>query len=152
MRAKIARLFCLCASSMALVACDVSVKAGYFEKDKASALARAAEFHRLYNAGAYDGIYEMGAPALKNAVTREQFVASAQASAEQLGKQKSSVLAAATCFPNEVRLVYHSEFEKGKVTEWMAWAVPSDKAFLVLYRVSPGYDEVKSDLPAKCPS
>lgn len=135
-----------------LVACDVTVKAGYFEKDRASALARVEEFRRLYNAQNYAELYELGAPAMKVAVTREQFIASAQASLAQYGKYKSSVLAATSCFPNEVRLVYHSEYEKGKVTEWMAWSVPKDVALLVLYRVSPGYDQIKNESQKNCPS
>jgi glutaredoxin-related protein len=135
-----------------LVGCEVKLKAGYFDKDRANVLARIEEFRRFNDTQNYAEIYELGAPALKSAFTREQFIAAAQASSVQSGKYKSSTLMATSCFPNEVRLVYHTEFEKGNVTESMIWSVLNDKALLVLYRVSPGYDEVKKESQVGCPS
>lgn len=135
-----------------LAGCDGNVKVGHFAKDRASALARVVEFRSLSGAQNYAGLYELGAPTMKSAVTREQFIKAAQASSVQFGKYKSSTLVGTSCFPNEVRLVYHSEFEREKVTEWMVWSVPKDKAFLVLYRISPGHDEVKKESQVGCPS
>ncbi len=136
---------------MSLAGCDVNVKLGNSDKDQTNALARVEEFRRFNDEQNYAGLYEIAAPALKSTLAREQFIANAQAYSDHLGKYKSSTLMGTSCFPNEIRLVYHSEFEKEKVTELFVWSIPADDALLVLYQTIPGYDEVKKDSQVGCP-
>jgi len=135
---------------LALVGCDV--KFGYFLKDRHTAEDAVADFRRFYAERNYTAIYDLGSPELKAAVSRDQFIAAAQASASHFGAHRSSSQAGASCFPNQVRLVYLTDYERGKATEWFAWSTAGDKARLVLYRISPGHDEVKNDASARCPS
>ena len=135
-----------------LAGCDANVKVGNFDNDRASALDRVEEFRRLISEQNYAELYELGAPAMKSALTREQFIAALQATTVQFGKYKSSTLVGTSCFPNEVRLLYHSEFEKEKVTERMVWSVPKDKAILVHYQVYLGHEEFKKESQIGCPS
>ena len=137
---------------MSLAGCDANVKLGTFDKDQTNALARVEEFRRVNDERTYAGLYEIAAPALKSTVTREQFIATAQAYSDHLGKYKSSTLVGSSCFPNEVRLVYHTEFEKEKVTELIIWSIPKDEALLMFYQTIPGHDEVKQEEQVGCSS
>jgi hypothetical protein len=135
-----------------IAACDVQVKGGHFDKDRASALSRVQEFRRLYVDQNFSAIYALGAPAMKSAVTQEQFTATAQQSEAQFGKYKSSTLVASSCFPNEVRLIYHTQFEKQEATEMMVWAVPDNAALLLMYKISPGHAPFDKASQVGCPS
>lgn len=137
---------------MPLAGCDAYVKLGNFDKDQTNALARVEEFRKFNDEQNYAGLYEIAAPALKSTVTREQFIATAQAYFDHLGKYKSSMLVGSSCLPNEVRLVYHTDFEKEKVTELIVWSVPKDEALLVFYQTIPGHDEVKQEGQVGCSS
>ena len=142
----------LLSAIVALSGCDANVKFGNFEEDRARAISRTQEFRRLYDEKNFVGMYELGGPAMKSAVAQEQFISSAQASYSQFGKHKSSTLMGSSCFPNEVRLVYQSEFEQGTVTEWIIWQLPADKALLVMYRIEPGKAEFRKESQVGCPS
>jgi hypothetical protein len=135
-----------------LSGCDANVKLGNFAEDRARALSRTHEFRELYDIKNFVGLYELSAPAMKSAVTQEQFISSAQASLLQFGKRKSSKLVGSSCFPNEVRLVYQSEFEQGSVTEWMVWQIPKDTALLAMYKIELGHAEFKKESQVGCPS
>lgn len=138
-------------SAVLLSACDAGVKVGYFDDDKVNALSGGQKFRKLYNEQDFAELYELGAPVMKSAVTREQFVASARLSAAQFGKYKSSKLIASSCFPNEVRLVYQSEYEKAKVTEFMIWSIPNNTAQLVMYQIALGHSEFDKESQVGCP-
>lgn len=135
-----------------LSGCEGNVKLGYFAEDRARAMSRTQEFRQFYDEKNFAGMYELGGPAMKSAVTQEQFISSAQASYSQFGKRKSSTLMGSSCFHNEVRLVYQSEFEQGTVTEWMVWQLPADKALLLMYRIEPGEAEFHKESQVGCPS
>jgi hypothetical protein len=145
------RAILLCASIW-LFGCDGGVKLGTFEKDRKAAVARTEEFRVLSDEHNFSRIYELGAQAMKAAVSKDQFVASAKASSAHFGKRKSSKLVASSCFPMEVRLVYHSEFENGVATEWLVWHVPKDEALLSMYRIAPGIEPFDKDKQVGCPS
>lgn len=138
---------------MALVLCvaGCDVELGYFTKDRAAAEAAVAKFRALYARGDYEGIYALGAPELQQAVNLAQFVSGAHATMENLGPLKSTRQAAASCFPNQVRFAYSSEFEKGPATELMTWSVHHGKANLVLYKVSPGRQTISAERATACP-
>ena len=135
-----------------LAGCDAGVKLGSFTKDRTAALSRTQDFRSLSDKQDFNKLYDLGAPALHAAVSKEQFVKSAMAAAAHFGSRKSSTLVASSCFPNEVRLVYHSEFERGVATEWMIWTVPGDAALLAMYKISPGLDPFDKDKQVGCPS
>lgn len=140
----------LAISSALLTACDV--KLGYFEKDRAAALSATEKLHALYNDGKNDQLYDLGSPALQQAITLEQFKASIANTRTQAGKQITSKLIASSCFPNEVRLVYHAQFEAGPFTESVMWAIPGDKARLVMYQISPGHIPTDKTAQKGCPT
>jgi hypothetical protein len=142
----------LLSAIVALSGCDANVKLGNFAEDRARAISRTQEFRQLYDEKNFVGLYELGGPAMKSAVTQEKFISSAQVSYSQFGKRKSSTLMGSSCFPNEVRLVYQSEFEQGTVTEWMVWQVPKEKALLAMYRIEPGKVEFSKESQVGCPS
>ncbi|MFZ5565850.1 MAG: hypothetical protein ACOY95_02465 [Pseudomonadota bacterium] len=143
--------FALLAISAALLsACDV--KLGYFEKDRAAALSSMEKLHALYNEGKNDQLYDLGSPALQQAITLEQFKASIANTRVQAGRQITSKLIASSCFPNEVRLVYHSQFEAGLFTESVMWAIPGDTARLVMYQISPGHIPTDKQAQKGCPT
>ncbi|MFZ6710509.1 hypothetical protein [Undibacterium sp. TC9W] len=135
-----------------LSACDAHVKAGYFDKDKAQALASVDKFRTLYEKQDYSRLYDMGSPVMKGSVQKEQFLTAVQASFAKYGKYKSSVLVGSSCFPNEVRLVYDAEYENMKVRELMVWSVPNNDAELVMYQISPGQGEFQKESQVGCPT
>ncbi len=136
----------------AVVATACDVKLGYFTDDRAVAISATQRLRELYNEGDYEGIYDLGSPTLQQQVSREQFVAAVTAGKEKSGRVRSSRLVGSSCFPNEVRLVYHSEFDNGKFTESVLWATPKHDAHLIMYHLSP--DHVPTDTTAQkgCPT
>jgi hypothetical protein len=150
MRTQRSLLATLVIASVPLVACDV--KLGYFEKDRAAALSATNRLHTLYNEGKHDQLYELGSQAMQQSITRDQFKASLSSTRLQAGKQLSSALVGSSCFPNEVRLVYHSQFESGPFTESIQWALPGDTAQLVMYHISPGHAPTDKKAQKGCPT
>lgn len=135
-----------------VAACDAQVKAGSFAKDRASALSGVQEFRRLYAQQNFTGMYKLASPAMKSSITQEQFIAAEESAQTLLGKYLSSTLVATSCFPNEVRLIYHTQFEKQQITEMMVWSVPETTAFLHAYKTSFGYAPVDKKAQVGCPS
>ncbi|MFZ6732250.1 hypothetical protein ACO0LG_10040 [Undibacterium sp. Ji42W] len=135
-----------------LSACDVHVKAGYFDKDKAQALASVDKLRTLYEKQDYARLYDMGSTAMKASVQKEQFATTVQTSLAKYGKYKSSVLIGSSCFPNEVRLVYNTEYENMKVMELMVWSLSNSDAGLVMYQISPGQSEFQKQSQVGCPT
>lgn len=137
---------------MALPACDAKIKAGTFAEDKAQALTSVEKFRAFYEKQNYDRLYEMGAPAMKAAVSKEQFLQAVQSTNVKYGRYKSSVLVGSSCFPNEVRLVYDAKYEKANVREFMVWSVPESDAQLVMYQIGTGQDDFDKRTQQGCPT
>ncbi len=135
-----------------LSACDVHFKAGHFDEDKVQALASVDKFRTLYEKQDYARLYDMGSPAMRASVSKEQFTTAVQTSFAKYGKYKSSVLVGSSCFPNEVRLVYDAEYENMKVRELMTWSVPNSEAELVMYQISSGQSEFHKESQVGCPA
>lgn len=136
--------------ALALIGCDVKV--GRFAEDRAAALAATQSLRDLYNKREFERIYALGAPMLKDQITPEAFAAAVAESMNQSGRFVSANLVGSSCFPNEIRLVYHSEFEKGKFTESILWAVPANSAQLVMYKLSPGHAATDRSSQKNCPT
>jgi hypothetical protein len=139
----------LCA--IALSACDVHVKGGYFDEDKAQALAGVEKFRAFYARHDYAQLYDLGSAALKATMSRERFVSVAQASYAQYGEYESSVLVASSCFPNEVRLAYDAKYQKANVRELMIWSVPGHQAELQMYEIHTGQERFDKAKQVGCP-
>lgn len=90
-------------------------KVGYYDEQKTQALAGVEKFRMLYEKHDYARLYAMGAPAMRSSMSKDQFVSAVQTSITRYGRSKSAILVASSCFPNEVRLVYETEYEKAKV-------------------------------------
>jgi hypothetical protein len=69
----------------ALCACDMHFKAGYFDEDKARALASVEKFRTLYEKHDYTGLYDLGSSAMKASISKDQFISAVQASMAQYG-------------------------------------------------------------------
>lgn len=136
--------------TLAVVGCDVRV--GRFAEDRAVALTATQNLRDLYNKQEFERIYGLGAPVLRAQITPDAFVAAVASSMHQSGRFVSTNLVASSCFPNEVRLVYHSKFEKGEFTESILWAVPTNNAKLVMYKLSPGHAAADRSLQKNCPT
>jgi hypothetical protein len=134
-----------------LSACDVHFKSGHFGEDKLRALAGVEKFRIFYEKQDFVRLYDLGSPVMKASMPKEQFISAAQTVIAQLGRYKSSVLVGSSCFPNEVRLVYDTEYEKAKVRELMTWSVPDDEAELGKYEIVPVQDEFHKESQVGCP-
>jgi hypothetical protein len=142
----------VCAVFVALLASGCKVELSYFDKDRAHAEAAVSQLRAAYRAGDYKAIYAMGAPGMQQTVSEAALVAGVSASAERYGAFKYTNQATASCFLNEVRFIYLSEFEKGPATEMMIWQIHDGKAYLVMYKISPGLVEVKPNAEHACPA
>lgn len=136
--------------ALALVGCEF--KAGRFVEDRAAALAATQSLRDFYNQREFGRIYALGAPVLKDQITAEAFASAVAESMNRSGRFVSASLVGSSCFPREVRLVYHSEFENGKFTESILWAVPADSAQLVMYQLSPGHVATDKSSQKNCPT
>ena len=145
------RLFLPLVAFAALSGCDVSFKAGNFDEDKTMALTAVQEYRALHNQEDYSELYDLASPALKAAVSKDDFMSAARGATDQYGKYRSSVLVGSSCLPNEVRLVYDTEFEKAKVRELMTWSVAGSKAELSGYEVLANQAEFHKDRQVGCP-
>jgi hypothetical protein len=134
-----------------LSACDVSIKFGHFDEDKNLALAGVDKYRGLYEKQDYKHLYDLGSSALKEAVPEERFTSEVQSAMAQYGQYKSSTLVGSSCFPNEVRLVYDTEYEKAKVRELMSWSVSGSQAELTTYEVLPSQGEFQKQSQVGCP-
>lgn len=134
-----------------LSACDVRVKSGRFDEDRTLALAGVDKYRGLYEKRDYERLYNLGSSALKAAVPKEQFASAVQSAIAQYGNYKSSALLGASCFPNEVRLAYDTEYENAKVRELMIWSVSGSQAELTMYQVLPNQDEFHKESQVGCP-
>jgi hypothetical protein len=148
MKSRRVSLFIATLASAALASC---IKFGHFEKDRAAAISATETLHRLYNEEKYDLLYQISSRALQQSITLAHFKASISSTKLQAGKQISSKLVASSCLPNEVRLVYHSQFETGHFTESIMWSVPADTALLVMYQISPGHVPADKQAQKGCP-
>ena len=126
------------------------VQSGNYAEQLAAAQAGVATFRQLYNRQNFDALYEMFDPAALGGQSRDAFVDSQRKFYSAVGAFRAATLIGTGCFPYEVRLVYHSEFEKAKVTEAMAWSVRDGKVAAKLYQVSNGYLEAKGDSSTSC--
>jgi hypothetical protein len=136
--------------SAALVACDV--KLGFFEKDRAAALSATSKLHILYNEQKGDQLYELGSQGMQQSIPRPQFKESLANTRLQAGKQLSSTLVGSSCFPSEVRIVYHSQFESGPFTESILWALPGTTPQLVRYHIASGHAPTDKQAQKGCPT
>jgi hypothetical protein len=136
---------------VALSACKARVKFGHFDEDKIQALAGVEKYRTLYQNQDYARLYDLGSSTFKSSVPKKQFVSAVQSEMAQYGKYKSSVLIASSCFPNEVRLVYDTQYESENVMELMTWSVPGSQAELMNYKVLPSQTEFHKELQEGCP-
>jgi hypothetical protein len=134
-----------------LSACEVRVKSGHFDEDRILALAGVAKYRGLYEKRDYERLYDLSSSALKAAVPKEQFASAVQSAMAQYGNYKSSALVGSSCFPNEVRLVYDTEYERAKVRELMTWSVTGSQAELTTYQVLPSQGEFHKESQVGCP-
>lgn len=150
MRLSLLALAVLTLVNVALTGCQVKV--GNYDKDRAAAVSATRKLQLLYNEEKDDQIYRLGSPDFQRSVPAAEFRSSLASIRLQAGKQVSSRLVAASCFPNEVRLVYHSQFATGPVTEYVLWVVPGDVAQLVSYRLTTGHEPVDRASQKGCPT
>jgi len=126
------------------------IESGNYAEQLAAAQAGVTSYRQLYNRQDFEALYEMFVPGALGGQSRDAFVETQRKLYAAVGAFKMAALVGSGCFPHEVRLVYHSEFEKAKVTEAMSWSVRDGKAAATLYQVSNGYVDAKGDSSTSC--
>jgi hypothetical protein len=143
----------LAISAVILASCvGCSLRAGYYDRDRAVAEAALRTLHERLGKGQFDAIYQDSSEALRATVSKETLLAGMRATHETLGEFRGTEIKAATCFPEEVRLICYSDYEKGSTTEMVTWQVRDGIAKLVLFNVSPGRAEVPVVTEHSCDS
>lgn len=101
-----------------------------------------ATLHERYNKGDFGQIYEQAAPGLRSAATAEQVFTQLEGMQNDFGKWQDGTLAASGCHANEIRLMFHSSFEKQPGTEYIVYRVDGGAASLLSFNVAPGHTEI----------
>ncbi|MFN2238762.1 MAG: hypothetical protein ABR524_05165 [Thermoanaerobaculia bacterium] len=101
-----------------------------------------ATLHERYNNGDFGQIYEQAAPGLRSAATAEQVFTQLEGMQSEFGKWQDGTLAASGCHANEIRLMFHSNFEKQPGTEYIVYRVDGGAASLLSFNVAPGHTEI----------
>jgi hypothetical protein len=152
MKTTLSYLVVLTMSSLSLIACDVSLKRGSFQKDRAASISATERLHVFYNEERFDNFYDLGSPDFQKNFTREQFKASMANVRSTTGRHLTSKLVGSSCFPGEVRLLYHSSFGSGPFTEIVIWSLPGDKALLSMYSLEPDHVPLDKQAQKWCPT
>lgn len=101
-----------------------------------------ATLHERYNNGDFGLIYEEAAPGLRAAATAEQVFTQLEGMQNEFGRFQEGTLAASGCHANEIRLMFHSSFEKQPGTEYIVYRVNDGTAALLSFNVAPGHTEI----------
>ena len=129
------------------LACCVSVRPVYEDKEKALAQIAVDQFHERYNRRDYDGLYAMMAQSTQQAQSKENAVTAMQETIERWGKEQSSQMAVAKLLPGppvQVRMIYNTTYEKGNAQERFIWTSDGKQAALLQYQVIPGWADEKT--------
>lgn len=129
------------------LACCVSVRPVYEDKEKALAQIAVDQFHERYNRRDYDGLYAMMAQSTQRAQSKENAVTAMQETIERWGKEQSSQMAVAKLLPGppvQVRMIYNTTYEKGNAQERFIWTSDGKQAALLQYQVIPGWADEKT--------
>ena len=95
-------------------------------------------------------MYDMGSAALKQQQTGQEFVQAAGQGMQTFGPIKVARQLRTACIPNQVRLVYQTEFQNGNGSERLAWQVRDNKAELLSYQIVPGEVDVGTLPDSSC--
>ncbi|NVD69802.1 hypothetical protein HUX88_04440 [Duganella sp. BJB1802] len=143
-------IFFILLSAIFISGCNF--QAGDFYQDRLASEDATHRLRKLYNEQRFSEIYDLGTPQMRESVSREVFVQSATESYARFGQFKKATEAGTACLPLQVRLVYLSEYEKGKVTEKLAWAMSHGRAELIMFNISEGYAPPTEEIKNQCPS
>jgi hypothetical protein len=133
-----------------LCGCSVQARLGYYEDDKRAAEAATVVLHQRLDKGEFEEIYEDADKALQATAPKADLVSAMKETRRKFGAFVKSEIKAASCFPNQVRFVCHTEYEKGPATEMMTWTVHDGKARLGLLNISPGLADVPPSAANDC--
>jgi hypothetical protein len=104
-----------------------------------------ATLHERYNNGDFGKIYEEAAPGLRSAATAEQVFTQLEGMQSDFGRWQDGTLAASGCHANEIRLMFHSNFEKQPGTEYIVYRINQGTASLLSFNVAPGHTEIPEE-------
>jgi len=96
-------------------------------------------FHQRLSQGRYEDLYDMCHGHVQALETKQCLLAGIRGTLERFGNLVSAEQKIATCFPLEVRFVYHSRYDKGDAAEILQWRLEHVPPSLLLYHVSPGF-------------
>ena len=109
-------------------------------------------FHRRLGEGRLDEIYEESDSALRAGRSKADLLSAMRDTRETFGAFVRSDIRAASCFPQQVRFVTHTEYEKGQATEMFVWSVLEGKARLFQYQITAGLADVPVGAGNDCKS
>jgi hypothetical protein len=124
----------------ALVVTRITLYSGYVARDRNSAIRFVDEFHERINAGKYEQIYEDTDEGLNDMTSLESMESTMQTLGERFGKFKDVSESAITVNfigPYQPRVICHSVFERGDVTETFEFLKEGDKLQLLRYWAMP---------------
>lgn len=108
--------------------------------DTKLAAAGVAEFHRLLDAGEFDRIYADSSPDLKQAASRDDFVAILDAVHRKLGTTKSSSQQSWNINYNTsgryITLTYATAYSDGEAAEQFVYRIQAEQALLAGYHIN----------------
>jgi hypothetical protein len=127
------RKFAILLSALVVAACAQDI-------DRQPAESAVNTFHSRLDAGHFESIYDTAAPAFRNAVRRDTFVALLAGVHGSLGAVKSTTQKHWTTKVRSsdalVTLDYATTFANGEATEHFAWRLEGDRVELAHYDVS----------------
>lgn len=128
--------------------CDMHFE--YYADNWKAADAATDIFHQHWMQGNFSDMYRMSNNALKQHQTEREFIQAVEQTLHVLGPIKVSRQVRAACFPQQVRLVYQTDFANGKAVEKMTWEVHDNRAELASYEIVPGEVDLNSLPDSTC--
>jgi hypothetical protein len=128
--------------AITLTACSIQAQLHYYDADKKTAEAAMQVLHEHVSKEQYDAAYEDTSEAMRATASKAQLIAGMRATHEQFGAFHGATLKAASCFPEEVRLILHVDYANGPATEMATWHVRDGVAKLVMFHINPGIGDV----------
>ena len=115
-------------------ACGCHFQTGSYDGYAEAAEQGMRQLRSLYAEQKFPELYAMVAPELHQNQSLDQFVTAMANTRAVLGGFKSGSLAARACLPNQVRLIYLSQFENGPATELVTWVIRDGRPTLLGYQ------------------
>ena len=133
------RLRALCSAIVvvACTGCKAKPASGIYPEQKAIALVALETFHQRFAARDYEAIYRDSTEGFRSH-PKQDLIAAMKDTTERWGKPGRSEIKATSCFPNQVRFLVETQFDRGPVAEVLVWSIEGRRALLHQIQWYPG--------------